>query len=213
MNTSRLLPFALIILTSSAYATDHSGASPAAHMQLKDSAGNVVCFAYDTDEATAPIATACPEGTYTEQLFDSTWAQTGQRSVVIGNTTAPTTPTTNTLRPTRVERTCVWDENRIRSTFGSAEGAENRFPTCTITCPAGVAIDGEARATIPGFFGSDDEFSDGLTFTEGTGTETITIHMDTTLAVDVVFDRFRINGSISEFGDLTYVIDAAAVCL
>jgi len=209
MKISRLLPFALVAMTSSAFAVEHVGSAPASHMEIKDSLGNVVCFAYDTDEGTAPIATGCPEGNHTEQLFDARWAQISQRTVLIVGVTPPTT---GSSQPTRVSETCVWDENEIRSTFGTAEGGETEL-YCTVTCPSGVAIYGEARATIPSFVGSDDEFADRLSFTEGAGTESITIYMDTSLALDVVFDRFMVNGVIEEFGDRIYVIEASAVCL
>ncbi|MFK8081909.1 MAG: hypothetical protein AB8B97_16605 [Granulosicoccus sp.] len=208
MNISKLLPFALIALSSSVYAIDHSGELPAPHMEIKDASGNVVCFAYDTIASAAPIATDCPEGTYTEQLFDSSWQQFSQRSVVIG----ATAPLPSGLRPTRVESTCVWDETRIRD-LAPLDPGFNSNPFCSVTCPSGVAIDGEASATIPGLSNSDDEILDRLSFTEGTGTSTISIFMETGLAADVIFDNFRINGEISEFGDLTYVIEAVAVCL
>lgn len=42
-------------------------------MEVEDGSGDVVCFAYDTDSAAAPIASDCPEGIYSEQLFDETW--------------------------------------------------------------------------------------------------------------------------------------------
>ncbi|MFK8083472.1 MAG: hypothetical protein AB8B97_24590 [Granulosicoccus sp.] len=210
MKNSRLSLLTFIVLASSANAAEHSGASPASHMQLKDSSGNIACFAYDTDETTDPIARDCPEGTYTEQLFNQDWAQISQRSVVIGSTPPPSnTP----LLPIRVEKTCVWDEGRLRDNGNSADAGFINEPWCSITCPAGVAIDGEATATIPGFFGTDDDFIDRVSSTSGTGTPTIRISMDTDLSVVVAFERFEVNQENAPFTGYTYVIEAAAVCL
>lgn len=210
MNIIRALPIVLLAAATNASAIDHNGASPATHMEIKDASQTIVCFAYDTDAATAPIASDCPEGTYTEQLFNDGWDQIGERSVVIGDS-----PPETALMPTRVERTCEWDEGDFRDAFSDADQGDNVYAFCTITCPEGVAIDGEARATIPGLSGGDDAILESVSFTEGTGTPSISIFVVSNIPLDVVFDRFSTSSSFDDegFDDLTYVIEAAAVCL
>lgn len=211
MNIVRVIPIALLAVAGNASAVDHAGASPAAHMEIKDGSGTIVCFAYDTDPAAAPIATGCPEGTYTEQLFDEAWSQTGDRSVVIGAEVPSMAGS-----PVRVERTCVWDEADFRDTFSGVTQGDNFFPFCSITCPEGVAIDGEAFGSIPRVSGTDDAILEGVSFTQGTGQETITIFVLSDVPLDVVFDRFNLSGDPENeegFGNLTYEIEAAAVCL
>ena len=55
--------------------SSHTGAAPAVHMQLKNSSGGVVCKAYNTSASQKPTAQNCPHGTWTEQLFNSSWRQ------------------------------------------------------------------------------------------------------------------------------------------
>ena len=210
MNILRFAPIALLAVAGNASAIDHAGASPAAHMEIKDGSGMIVCFAYDTDPAAAPIATGCPEGTYTEQLFNEEWGQVSEGSVVIGGDTP-----TMANSPVRVERTCVWDEADLRNEFSGVTQGDNVYPYCSITCPEGVAIDGEAFGSIPDLFGTDDAILEGVSFTQGTGQETIRIFVLSGVPLDVVFDRFSLGGDPEQegFGNLTYDIEAAAVCL
>jgi len=53
-------------------------------MELKDTAGAIVCSSYSTDPATAPVAMGCPAGEFSEQLFDASWNQIGSTTVVVG---------------------------------------------------------------------------------------------------------------------------------
>ena len=55
--------------------SSHTGAAAAVHMQLKNDAGTIVCFVYDTPASERPTAQNCPSGTWTEQLFDGSWKQ------------------------------------------------------------------------------------------------------------------------------------------
>jgi len=61
----------------------HEGTSPAPHMQLRDSNQNVVCSVYNTNPRTAPVATGCPNGTYTQLLWDSNWRELPRRTVTV----------------------------------------------------------------------------------------------------------------------------------
>lgn len=63
----------------------HTGERNATHMELKNSSGGIVCAAYDTSSSAKPVARNCPNGTFIEQLFNSSWDQIGQRKVTIGN--------------------------------------------------------------------------------------------------------------------------------
>ncbi len=74
----------LALQSTSALAATHTGAAPAAHMELKNTSGSVVCYAYDTPASSAPVASNCPSGTYKEQLFNTSWSQIGQRNVTVG---------------------------------------------------------------------------------------------------------------------------------
>lgn len=208
MDIARFAPIVLLAAAANASAFDHIGASPASHMELKDGSGTVVCFAYDTEPTSEPIATGCPEGAYTEQLFDESWSQVGESSVTVGEDMPVMAGS-----PMRVERTCVWDNARFRDVFSGVTQGDNFFPFCSITCPEGVAIDGEATASIPDLFGTDFAILEGVSFTVGTGLPTINIFVLSDVPLDVVFERFDGFDEEGGFGDLTYVIEAAAVCL
>jgi len=148
------------------------------------------------------------EGVFNEQLFDQTWTQLSQRSVSIGSDQ----PVIAAAGPTRVERSCIWNETDFRNVFTGITQGDNFNPFCSITCPDGVAIDGEASASIPRLAGGDFAIFEGVSFTQGTGQQTMTIFVESSIAVDVVFDRF-IGFDDEGFTNLEYVIEAAAVCL
>ena len=72
----------------------YTGSAPAVHMQLKNASGDIMCKVYDTPATTKPVATGCPNGTWTEQLFDGAWKQIGtNKPAVVGTTTPPTSST------------------------------------------------------------------------------------------------------------------------
>jgi len=208
MSNCRFAPILLFLFTCSAYAVDHTGSAPAAHMEIKDEFGTIVCFAYSTPPESAPFTTSCPEGLYTEQLFDESWEQISQTTVTISST-----PPDLARVPVRIERTCEWNESDIIDVFRGADAGDNFDPYCEITCGVGVAIDGEADGTIPGLIGTDDATLDSLYHTDGTGTDTIRIFVRSGIPAAVLFERFTLNGEPADFTGLIYQIDAAAVCL
>lgn len=75
---------AVIVTSTSVSAANHTGSAGATHMQLKKN-GSVVCSKYNTSASSRPIATGCPDGTFTEQLFNSSWSQIGgNKTVTVG---------------------------------------------------------------------------------------------------------------------------------
>lgn len=93
---NRLLPLmslsalSLFGASSVVSAATHTGTNAATHMQIKNGSGVVQCYVYNTPSTTRPVANGCPTGTYTEQLFNSSWKQIGgNRSVTIGTTPPP----------------------------------------------------------------------------------------------------------------------------
>ena len=70
----------------------HVGVSNASHMELKGADGAIACSAYGTPANAPPVAAGCPEGTFTEQLFDVNWVVIGQRSVTVGLRVPPRVP-------------------------------------------------------------------------------------------------------------------------
>ena len=204
MLTSRFAPAALpallLAIGGSASAAEHAGAAPATHMQLKDGDGAIVCFDYDTDADTAPIATGCPDGTYTEQLFDAAWNQIGEGSVTIGGDASGMVRS-----PTRVERTCT--EGDFFGEFSGGTQGDNIDPYCRVTCPEGVVIDAEAIA---------DTATGGRRRRDSRGRELHARHRHAgchRLRRAPSGSTWCTSASPRSFGDLTYVIEAAAVCL
>ena len=84
--------------TSGSTGGTHEGSANAVHMQLK-SGENIVCFKYGTSDRDRPVASGCPTGTFTEQLFDTNWKQIGgNKSVTVGgggDGGGPSNPGTN----------------------------------------------------------------------------------------------------------------------
>ena len=78
--------------------SSYTGSAPAVHMQLKTPGTNtIICQVSNTPANTKPVATGCPEGSYTEQLFDAAWKQIGtNKTVTVSGTTPPTTSRTYT---------------------------------------------------------------------------------------------------------------------
>ena len=70
---------AVVLTSTSLYAANHTATAPATHMQLKDNDGIVVCSSYNNSANSLPMATGCPIGSLTEQLFnvrsDGRWVQ------------------------------------------------------------------------------------------------------------------------------------------
>ncbi len=60
-------------------------------MQLRDGNGNVVCFVYgDPTPSSPPVATGCPDGTFTQLLWDENWKEIKpRRTVIVGGQPEP----------------------------------------------------------------------------------------------------------------------------
>jgi len=118
--------------TASAAVYSHTGSSAATHMQLKKN-GNVVCSAYNTSSSSAPVARNCPSGSYTEQLFNSSWRQIGKnKPVTIGGTSSSSTHTGSAAA------THMQLKNSSGSIVCSAYNTNSRSAPVATNCPNGT---------------------------------------------------------------------------
>ena len=74
---------AIFMFSSSVFAASHTGTAAATHMEIKKGLV-IVCTKYNTSASSRPVANNCPNGTFTEHLFNSSWGKISARTVTIG---------------------------------------------------------------------------------------------------------------------------------
>ena len=102
----------------------HTATQPASHMQLRDGNNTVVCFIYgDRTPESPPVATGCPDGTFTQLLWDADWVEIKpRRTVTIGSPVEPETNFPSTDGPLSAPHPTIENISLLWDTVGDSNG-------------------------------------------------------------------------------------------